>query len=129
MICADEPLLFPVKPPTQLCLHEAQICLTCLEGHIAEQVRGKGAVAGVVCPAHDCLQVLDYHEIKYWADEETFSRYDRLLTRQALGVDENFVFCTNAACEAGQIHPQGGMSSFNPASSLELMTVQPTSLL
>ncbi|PVG00725.1 hypothetical protein CPB86DRAFT_700498 [Serendipita vermifera] len=107
MICADEPLLFPAKPPTQLCQHEARICLTCLEGHVAERVKGKGVLAGIDCPAHECPQVMDYHEVKIWADEETFARYDRLLARQALGVDEDFVLCTNAACDAGQIHSQG----------------------
>jgi hypothetical protein len=109
MICADEPLLFPAKPPTTLCSHEARICLPCLQGHIAAEFGDKGGVDGIVCPAPDCTETLDYHEIQFWADEDTFTRYDRALTRRALGVDDNFIMCTNAACEAGQIHSEGGM--------------------
>jgi hypothetical protein len=65
-------------------------------------------VDGVVCPAPNCSETLNYHEIKFWADDETFVRYDRILTRRALGVEEDFVTCTNVNCDAGQIHTEGG---------------------
>ena len=51
--------------------------------------------------------LMDYEDIRYWSDRDTFRRYDRMLTRMALGVEENFVLCTNAACDAGQIHSEG----------------------
>jgi len=108
IICAEEPLLFPQKSPTDVCQHEGGICLPCLQKHISAQIGDNGGVDGVVCPAPDCKEVLNYHEIKYWADDETFARYDRLLTRRALGVEDDFVLCTNPKCDAGQIHSEGG---------------------
>lgn len=108
MICADEPLLFPAKPPTALCSHEARICLPCLQGHIASEFQNNGAIDGFVCPAPDCTETLDYREIEYWSDESTFIKYDRALMKRALGVDDNFVLCSNTACESGQIHSEGG---------------------
>lgn len=107
MICADEPLLFPTKPPTSLCTHEARICLPCLQNHISNEMSTKGAVRAIVCPAPECIMLMDYDDLRYWADENTFRKYDRMLARMALGVEENFVLCTNAACDAGQIHSEG----------------------
>lgn len=107
IICADEPLLFPVKPPTPVCQHEGGICLPCLQSHISTEISGKGGVDGVVCPAPNCSEVMDYHEIKFWSDNSTFARYDRILMRRALGVEEDFVLCTRPGCDAGQIHSEG----------------------
>lgn len=108
MICADEALLFPQKAPTALCQHEARVCLPCLKGHISSEISAKGAIDVVVCPAPDCPEGMDYHEIKFWSDDSAFARYDRALTRRALGLEDGFVTCANAACEAGQIHGEGG---------------------
>ncbi|KAG8757037.1 hypothetical protein FRC14_002425 [Serendipita sp. 396] len=107
MVCADEPLLFPLKSPTLTCTHEARICLPCLQSHIASELTGKGAIRKIICPAPDCPQVLEYNEIQYWAEDGTFKRYDRMLARAALGGEENFILCTNPTCDAGQIHTEG----------------------
>ncbi|CEL02557.1 hypothetical protein ASPCAL03725 [Aspergillus calidoustus] len=46
-------------------------------------------------------------EIQKWASPETLRRMDDLRVRQMLQSDPNFVFCSNAECDAGQVHTSG----------------------
>jgi hypothetical protein len=74
------------------------------------EIMGKGAVQGIRCPTNDCDGLLDYHDIQMWSDTETFSKYDDFLVKKAMGVEGNYVNCKHAACNAGQIHDEGGES-------------------
>jgi len=109
-VCYDEPNVFPLKPPTASCYHPSQVCIDCMRETMKSEVMGKGAVQGIRCPTNGCDAVLDYHDIRVWSDRETFTKYDAFLVRKAMGAEGNYVNCKNAACDAGQIHDEGGGS-------------------
>ena len=111
-VCYDEPTEFPLKAPTASCSHPSQLCIDCMRETMKSEIMGKCAVLGIRCPTNGCDELLGYHDIKLWSDAETFSKYDDFLVKKAMGVEGNYVNCKNAACDAGQIHDEGGGSGF-----------------
>ena len=78
-------------------------CKGCVQRHLDVQVQSGAST--LTCPI--CLAELTYYDVKKWATPRTFTRYDRLRTRDAITSDPNFIWCTNPSCDAGQVHGSG----------------------
>ncbi|KAK5162929.1 uncharacterized protein LTR77_011090 [Saxophila tyrrhenica] len=91
-------------PLTSQCAHEISACRACVQHWIETQVDDNG-VANVRCL--ECRELLTHADVQQHATRQTFSRYDGLVTRAALGDDPEFVWCRNSGCGAGQIHVGG----------------------
>ncbi|PMD43841.1 hypothetical protein L207DRAFT_266620 [Hyaloscypha variabilis F] len=104
IICTED-FTGDVWPPALIsmhCLHPPSVCCVCLEKYIKNELDSK-IWNQIKCP--ECPIQLVYEDIKRLADEETFSRYDVLSFRSAMGTDKNFVWCQN--CDFGQLHASG----------------------
>jgi hypothetical protein len=56
----------------------------------------------ITCP--ECSAHLIYDDIQRLADPETFSRYEVMSFRSAVGSDSNFIWCQQSGCDFGQLH-------------------------
>jgi IBR domain, a half RING-finger domain len=99
---------FPVIPITSRCfreLHRAAnqsfICKSCLNHSINAQL-SSSRPDNMDCSL--CHQRMTHHDIKRWAEPETFEKYDRLITLQAIQQDRSSVRCCQPECEGIQFH-------------------------
>lgn len=107
IVCRNEPSDFPSQPPTSLCSHTADVCLPCIRRLIQSEISSKGLINSIRCPTIDCQAAMRYYEIMLLADPQTGNRYDKLLAKQSLGGESNYVACQNTACTGGQLHEGG----------------------
>jgi hypothetical protein len=59
---------------------------------------------GIACP--DCSRPLGWHEVKHWASQEAFARYDRQLLHLTLRSLLDFYYGLSPGCGSGQIHDE-----------------------
>ncbi|KAF5552595.1 e3 ubiquitin ligase ARI7 [Fusarium mexicanum] len=98
-------LPFPRKLE-QRCSHTIDFCGGCLENYIEGQLDQHG-IAGchlLTCPSVDCGRRLEYDEVKLYARQDTFSKYDDYLKLEALSNLPSFRWCLAENCSYGQIH-------------------------
>lgn len=109
-VCLDSLPLdnFPMVPITSVCLlefHRATdksfVCKSCINDSIDARLE-TSRPDDIRCPL--CHQLMSHQEIKEWAEHETFEKYDRLFTLQALQQDGSFIRCWRPECEEGQFH-------------------------
>ncbi|KAF5722705.1 e3 ubiquitin ligase ARI7 [Fusarium mundagurra] len=98
-------LRFPHKLD-QMCSHTIDFCTECLENYIEAQLdhHGRAGCHLLTCPSVDCGRRLAYDEVKLYARQETFSRYDEYLKLEALSKLPSFRWCLAENCSNGQIH-------------------------
>ncbi|KAH7207828.1 uncharacterized protein BKA55DRAFT_530069, partial [Fusarium redolens] len=98
-------LLFPQKLGTK-CNHAIDFCTPCLRRHIEVQLEqfGRSACDNITCPSAGCERLLTYEELKIYAQEETFLKYDEYLKLKALSQMPSFMWCLSEKCSSGQIH-------------------------
>lgn len=107
------PSSFPSQSITSACDHSARgnvdkrICTTCLSRHLDVQLNESGP-NNLTCPI--CLALMSHSDVRKWASQQTFSRYDSLKTRAAVSSDPNFIWCRNPRCGSGQVHTSGPSS-------------------
>ncbi|CAG8770994.1 3791_t:CDS:2, partial [Racocetra persica] len=70
---------------------------------IAAEVLDKGNF-NILYPEENCRSLLQKQDVKKFAGEEKFIRYERLCLLYALSRMPNFHWCTNQDCDSGQIH-------------------------
>ena len=63
--------LFPQRPPTSACEHSADVCFTCLQAWITEQMKGK-MWSQIDCP--ECPNRLKLPDVEAFADAATFQK-------------------------------------------------------
>ncbi|OJJ62540.1 hypothetical protein ASPSYDRAFT_143131, partial [Aspergillus sydowii CBS 593.65] len=94
-----------VKAPDTLsiaCQHTPSVCYICLAKSIKHDLEAK-FWNEIKCP--ECKTLFVHEDIKRFADEETFARYNNFSFRAAVSVDKNFVWCLD--CPFGQLHESG----------------------
>ncbi|KAH7009789.1 hypothetical protein EDB80DRAFT_641965 [Ilyonectria destructans] len=98
-------LKFPEKLGAR-CTHEMDVCSSCLQKYLASQVhqRGRSCCEKVACPSFECNRVLTFDEIRLYADQDTFARYDTHLALQFLSGCSNFRWCLQPGCSNGEIY-------------------------
>jgi hypothetical protein len=104
-VCAEEyPLShFPSTPRiTDRCDHTDKACLACINDTIDHTVR-RGALHELACPL--CPEKFDYGDIKAFATQEVFDRYDYLNMRASM--PDTFIMCLGPNCGCGQEHGGG----------------------
>ena len=62
-----------MRQPTSSCRHEANVCKPCLSASISTQLDTK-VWTRVGCPAPDCEELLEYHDIQAFAEPQIFAR-------------------------------------------------------
>ncbi|UPX13726.1 uncharacterized protein EKO05_0004225 [Ascochyta rabiei] len=101
-VCGDNTLLIAL-PSLSSCSHQPEACGGCYALWIASQLEANGWQE-VKCPGMSCKVNLTYEEIKAFASEDVFERYDTFKARDALALDPNFRWCRAEGCASGQIH-------------------------
>ena len=101
VVCGDSKAMhdYPESPPTPRCSHKAQTCTECLQAWMASEIETKGC-QGIKCG--ECPELLDYADVQRASSDHTFSTYDMLTVRSALGNLEDFGWCLNPGCGFGQ---------------------------
>ncbi|KAL5044156.1 hypothetical protein BDW71DRAFT_186436 [Aspergillus fruticulosus] len=105
IICLEPFSADGVKAPDTLsiaCEHKPSVCYICLSKSIKHDLETK-FWDEIKCP--ECQTLFIHEDIKRFADEETFIRYDRLSFRHALSANKNFIWCLE--CDFGQLHEPG----------------------
>ncbi|KAL4758712.1 E3 ubiquitin-protein ligase [Aspergillus foveolatus] len=105
IICLEPFSADVVKAPDTLsiaCQHTPSVCYICLSKSIKHDLETK-FWDEIKCP--QCQTLFIHEDIKRFADEEAFTRYDRLSLRHALNADKNFIWCLE--CDFGQLHKPG----------------------
>ena len=72
---------------TESCEHGPNTCLECTGRHIESQLETR-MWNQLSCP--ECPELLGYAEVKKYASEATFQRYDSLTVRDGISSDPNF---------------------------------------
>lgn len=101
-VCAEAlpPTHFPASPNiTSTCKHEVDslVCLTCIEQAIRAPI-DEGILNLVTCPL--CPEKLSSQEIKLYASERIYARYQYLL----MSLNPDMVFCLGRNCGSAQHH-------------------------
>ncbi|MCJ1397278.1 hypothetical protein MMC11_000470 [Xylographa trunciseda] len=94
----------PTRRITEACNHEASICVDCLAQSIVSQIDSK-IWNQIDCPT--CKARLTYDDIRAFATEAVFQRYDNLATLDAMSAFPHFRRCLAPGCDSGQIHYEG----------------------
>ncbi|KAI9642074.1 hypothetical protein NHQ30_009945 [Ciborinia camelliae] len=105
-ICAEEltPDNFPHHNITSDCAHDAACCYTCLSQCIGVQIESK-QWDQITCP--ECPALLSFDNVKTFASETDFIRYDKKSLLSYIRNDPNFTNCLGPNCGDGQIHEDG----------------------
>ncbi|KAL4960814.1 E3 ubiquitin-protein ligase [Aspergillus stella-maris] len=105
IICLEPFAPDGVRAPDTLsiaCQHTPSVCYICLAKSIKHDLETK-FWDEIKCP--ECNTLFIHDDVKRFADEETFNRYDKLSLRHALTTDKNFIWCLD--CDFGQLHEPG----------------------
>jgi hypothetical protein len=71
---------FSRSPPTAVCSHPPQVCISCLQQVILISITNGDFISGILCPSLGCSQRLDYYDVQEWATSEVFDRYVVLIS-------------------------------------------------
>ncbi|TGO23807.1 hypothetical protein BPAE_0121g00240 [Botrytis paeoniae] len=104
-ICAEELAVaaFPNRI-TAGCAHDSSCCLTCLSQSIGVQVESI-EWDQITCP--ECPELLAFDNVKSFASEADFARYDKKALLSYISADPKFTNCLGPNCGDGQIHQDG----------------------
>ncbi|KAF2707664.1 hypothetical protein K504DRAFT_383363 [Pleomassaria siparia CBS 279.74] len=109
-VCKEEKHIahFSTWAPTTKCVHPPQTCLGCIQQCIATCIKTKGWDQ---CKCPECGLSLSHEDIKLFATQETFARYDHLSTRATLSNLPNFHWCQSPTCSSGQFHDERALNN------------------
>ncbi|KAF2788030.1 hypothetical protein K505DRAFT_256436 [Melanomma pulvis-pyrius CBS 109.77] len=99
---------FSTWAPTTRCVHPSQTCVSCMQKWIATCMETKGWNT-CICP--ECGEPLAYDDVKLFATQEVFARYDHLSTRAALSSLPNFHWCQSPTCSSGHIYDESTLNN------------------
>ncbi|CEL05660.1 hypothetical protein ASPCAL06777 [Aspergillus calidoustus] len=104
IICLEPFASSVLAPPTvtMACQHPPSVCYGCLAKSIKHDLETK-FWDEIKCP--ECKVLFTHEDVKKFADEATFERYDKLSFRHAVSADKNFIWCLE--CDFGQLHEPG----------------------
>ncbi|ATZ53317.1 hypothetical protein BCIN_09g01870 [Botrytis cinerea B05.10] len=104
-ICAEERAFadFPDRI-TAGCLHDSSCCNTCLSQSIGAQIESI-QWDQISCP--ECPELLSFDNVKSFASEADFARYDKNALLSYISNDPKFTNCLGPNCGDGQIHQDG----------------------
>ena len=115
-VCFDEKELNQFDPLViATCEHLARtVCDDCLLSHVQQAVQIT-FTDDIHCPELGCGVRFGYDIVRYIlslaGDEKLLSRYDQYVTHQQLEKMEEFIWCTNPQCNAGQLNEGGSLNN------------------
>ncbi|KZT55753.1 hypothetical protein CALCODRAFT_498223 [Calocera cornea HHB12733] len=86
---------------TSRCAHEGRACEDCVLRWLGYMVEDQRALR---CPVVGCMEEMELDDVRFWAPQETFERYETLQLRRALARSPSFHWCLNPRCPSGQFH-------------------------
>ncbi|KAF2097606.1 hypothetical protein NA57DRAFT_77859 [Rhizodiscina lignyota] len=89
---------------TPSCRHPSTTCKDCLSSWISASL-DTTPPDQLTCPYPSCGSSLSENEVRIYADEEVYARYDTLITTSLLSAMPGFRWCIKPGCRSGQIHP------------------------
>ncbi|KAK3329695.1 hypothetical protein B0H66DRAFT_442615, partial [Apodospora peruviana] len=103
-VCIEDKKMgeMPIKV-TSGCQHPSTTCKGCVQQWLQSGLES-GTWDKLKCP--ECSEVLKHADVKRYASNDTFARYDALITRAALDGIPNFQWCLSTTCESGQIQEE-----------------------
>ncbi|KAF7898182.1 hypothetical protein EAF00_004628 [Botryotinia globosa] len=104
-ICAEELALadFPNRI-TAGCAHDSSCCNGCISHSIGVQIETI-KWDQLACP--ECPELLSFDDVKSFASEADFIKYDKNALLSYISNDPNFTNCLGLNCGDGQIHQDG----------------------
>jgi hypothetical protein len=95
----------PTDAVTDRCRETRQICVTCLQLHIEEEVIEKGRSEDIHCICStNCTALLLYDDVQKHATSKVFQAFDTRLFRTFIEKDPDFCWCARPGCGSGQLH-------------------------
>ena len=96
------------------CQHVSRtVCDGCLFQHVQQRIQIT-FTDDIPCPEQNCNVIFDYHTVRnillLGGDPHLIDRYDRYVVHRQLEQMEEFIWCANPRCHAGQLH-DGGRSN------------------
>ncbi|KAJ8107199.1 hypothetical protein OPT61_g9031 [Boeremia exigua] len=101
-VCGDKFLEIDLADLSD-CTHNPDVCKACLLQWLEAQLEST-TWEQMQCPSDGCGQILTHSDVRKYASEELFTRYDELSMRAFLSADPNFRYCLAEGCNSGQIH-------------------------
>lgn len=83
---------------TSRCNHPIETCSDCIQSWLESQLDAVGT--NLTCPG--CNESLEYGEVRQFAGQDQFQRYDRLLLTKLLSMSGDFRWCASTSCPSGQ---------------------------
>ncbi|KAF7954192.1 hypothetical protein EAE96_005323 [Botrytis aclada] len=104
-ICVEDLVItdFPHQISAE-CTHDPTCCNSCLSRYIGVQIESK-EWDQIRCP--ECPVLLSFDNVKLFASEADFVRFDRKSLLSCIRSDSNFTNCLGPGCKDGQIHEGG----------------------
>ncbi|EME88581.1 uncharacterized protein MYCFIDRAFT_159791 [Pseudocercospora fijiensis CIRAD86] len=90
-------------PATESCEHDSLTCKECMQSWLSSEFDSKGAES-IKCP--ECPSQVSYEDMQRLASEETFEKYEKILTRNALSSLPEFSWCLASGCTSGQLNAE-----------------------
>ena len=99
---------------TPACRHmKRNVCDSCLFQHVRQQIQIT-FTDEISCPEGNCQRRLDHHTVRnillLGGDQQLIERYDRSVVLRQLEQMEEFIWCANPTCRAGQLN-EGGIAN------------------
>ncbi|CAG8561730.1 2005_t:CDS:2 [Cetraspora pellucida] len=91
---------------TEQCSHHSNICSECVRKYIKHEIENNRKFK-ISCPAAGCDKILSEENIKRFASEEIFKRYEQSTLNSASSQIPTFQSCLNPNCESGRDHYNG----------------------
>ncbi|OAL44431.1 hypothetical protein IQ07DRAFT_473653, partial [Pyrenochaeta sp. DS3sAY3a] len=85
------------------CSHEPDVCQDCFQQYLAGRM-DTTAWDRIVCPSAGCKTEITHDDVKKFASQEQFTRFDDLAMRSFLSAESNFRYCLAEGCNSGQVH-------------------------
>ncbi|CAG8508928.1 852_t:CDS:2 [Cetraspora pellucida] len=106
IICTENFNVMAFLNITDLCNHDRRICRECVGEYIKHELEDNGKIR-ISCPEDECSEILDQKDVREFASEDVFKRYEKFTLNFVLSQIPTFQWCLNPNCGSGQDHFQG----------------------
>jgi hypothetical protein len=94
---------FPILPSSNTCPHTTHTtCIDCFASHIENQIT-INSLTSIPCPEPDCMATLSHDQMRAYAPESLYTRYNDFTNLQAIVDSDDYVACASAGCLSGAL--------------------------
>ncbi|CAG8669930.1 18710_t:CDS:2, partial [Racocetra persica] len=106
IICTESVNIIAFLNITDQCSHDRRICRECVGEYIKHELEDNRKIR-ISCPEDNCNEILNQKDVKEFASDDVFKRYEKFMLNFALSQIPTFQWCLNPNCGSGQDHYQG----------------------